>query len=82
MKNSVFEPLEERRHIFLHGKAVVIQKIWRGFVTHRGTLLFELEHNKTNKMTCASAQTDQYLLWVLCVTKDPCFLQADSEDSD
>ncbi|XP_045181128.2 myosin-I heavy chain-like isoform X2 [Mercenaria mercenaria] len=35
MKNSVFEPLEERRHEFLRLKALIIQKIWRGFVKRR-----------------------------------------------
>ncbi|KAL3874589.1 hypothetical protein ACJMK2_037577 [Sinanodonta woodiana] len=32
MKNSVFEPLEEMRLKFLCQRAIVIQKIWRGFV--------------------------------------------------
>ncbi|KAK3585200.1 hypothetical protein CHS0354_027488 [Potamilus streckersoni] len=35
MKNSVFEPLEEMRLKFLCQRAVVIQKIWRGFVCKR-----------------------------------------------
>jgi len=36
MKNSVFEPLEERRYEFLRHKAIMIQKIWKGFVKRRG----------------------------------------------
>ncbi|XP_052271099.1 unconventional myosin-VIIb-like isoform X2 [Dreissena polymorpha] len=35
MKNSVFEPLEERRHEFLRKNAVIIQKIWRGYAKRR-----------------------------------------------
>ena len=48
-------------------------------------------HDKTNKMTCAqqrlrsawaSVQSDQSLLCIQWVAKDPSFLHADSEDSD
>ncbi|KAL4238114.1 hypothetical protein ACF0H5_002826 [Mactra antiquata] len=35
MKNSVFEPLEERRMEFLRINAIIIQKTWRGFIRHR-----------------------------------------------
>ncbi|XP_035824689.1 myosin-I heavy chain [Aplysia californica] len=35
MRNSVFEPLEERRQRLLHRKAVLIQKVWRGFFCYR-----------------------------------------------
>ncbi|XP_052766932.1 myosin-I heavy chain-like isoform X3 [Mya arenaria] len=31
MKNSVFEPLEEKRHEFLRRNAVLIQTFWRGY---------------------------------------------------
>ncbi|CAL1545802.1 unnamed protein product [Lymnaea stagnalis] len=35
MRNSVFEPLEERRQNLLRIKAILIQKIWRGFLCWR-----------------------------------------------
>ncbi|XP_059160288.1 unconventional myosin heavy chain 6-like isoform X2 [Physella acuta] len=35
MRNSVFEPLEERRQDLLKKKAVLIQKVWRGFICWR-----------------------------------------------
>lgn len=31
MRNSVFEPLEERRHSLMRKKAILIQRIWRGY---------------------------------------------------
>ena len=52
------------------------------------TLLNELEHDKTNKMTCVpSEDSDQpghlpSLMCTLRITKDPRFLYADREDSD
>ncbi|XP_055956825.1 myosin-I heavy chain isoform X1 [Patella vulgata] len=38
MRTSVFEPLEEQRQKLLIEKAIIIQKIWRGFVKRRDYL--------------------------------------------
>ena len=47
------------------------------------TCIIEPDHDKTNKMTCASSEdSDQSSLCSLWVAKDPAFLQEDSEDSD
>jgi hypothetical protein len=35
MRNSVFEPLEEKRFIFLWKNAIILQTYWRGFVFRR-----------------------------------------------
>lgn len=35
LRNSVFEPLEDRRQLYLCGKAIVLQKIWRGYVCRK-----------------------------------------------
>ena len=35
MRNSVFEPLEEKRFIFLRKNAIILQTYWRGFVIRR-----------------------------------------------
>jgi len=36
LRNSVFDPLEEKRKALLMEKMIVIQKVWRGFVKRRG----------------------------------------------
>ena len=45
-------------------------------------LALELPHDKTNKMACASAQSDRSSQCAQWITEDPMFLHADSEDSD
>ena len=42
----------------------------------------EPQHDKTNKMTCVSPQSDQSSLCAQWVAKDQSFLVADSEDSN
>ena len=53
----------------LHFDSKISNEVW-----------FEPPHVKTNKITCASAQTDQSLLCTQWVAKDPRFPHADSED--
>ena len=38
LRNSVFDPLEEKRKALLTEKMIVIQRIWRGYVKRKGTL--------------------------------------------
>ena len=38
LRNSVFEPLEEKLRILLQVKVILLQKVWRGFKARRGEL--------------------------------------------
>ena len=40
LRNSVFDPLEERRKALLTEKMLVIQKVWRGYVKRKGKKFF------------------------------------------
>ena len=67
-----------------HGKYVAILR----YSIHTINYNIELQHDKTNKITCAprhgsaSTQSNQTSLCAQQVAKDPMFFHASSEDSD
>ena len=38
LRNSVFDPLEEKRKALLTEKMIVIQRVWRGYVKRKGKI--------------------------------------------